>query len=61
MLIKAFCEKGKLKEANEFLNKMLEKGLIPNHITYDIVREKMLERGFVPDIDVHLYNNPITS
>ncbi|KAF4354011.1 hypothetical protein F8388_009903 [Cannabis sativa] len=54
LLIKGYCEKGMLEDANRLLNEMLEKGLVPNRITYDVVREEMLEKGFCPDIAGHL-------
>jgi hypothetical protein len=41
---------GKMEEANELLNEMLEKGLVPNGHTYDIINAGMVEKGFVPDI-----------
>ncbi|KAK6288542.1 hypothetical protein POUND7_000083 [Theobroma cacao] len=56
VLIKGFCKKGKLEDANGLLNEMLEKGLIPNRTTYEIVKEEMVEKGFVPDIEGHLYS-----
>lgn len=31
--------KGKLEDVNELLNEMLEKGLIPNRTTYEIVKK----------------------
>ncbi|KAF6174656.1 hypothetical protein GIB67_006308 [Kingdonia uniflora] len=55
VLIRGLCQKGKLEEANGLLNEMLEKGLIPNRVTYEIIKDEMLERDFVPDIDGHLY------
>ncbi|CAN4110966.1 unnamed protein product [Withania somnifera] len=55
VLIKGVCQKDKLEEANTLLNEMLEKGLVPNRITYDIIREERIDKGFVPDIDGHLY------
>ncbi|CAH9145042.1 unnamed protein product [Cuscuta epithymum] len=57
VLMKGFCSKGKLEEANSLLNEMLEKGLAPNRTTYDIINGEMIEKGFVPDIDVRLYND----
>lgn len=56
VLIKGFCRAGKLEDANRLLNEMLEKGLNPNRVTYDIVRMEMLDKGFIPDIEGHLYN-----
>ena len=56
VLIKGFCRTGKLEDANRLINEMLEKGLNPNRTTYDIVRLEMLDKGFVPDIEGHLYN-----
>ncbi|KAK2435031.1 Pentatricopeptide repeat (PPR) superfamily protein [Trifolium repens] len=56
VLIKGYCKIGKLEAANSLLNEMLEKGLNPNRTTYDIVRLEMLEKGFIPDIEGHLYN-----
>ena len=53
---KGFCKTGKLEDANRLLNDMLEKGLNPNRTTYDVVRLEMLEKGFIPDIEGHLYN-----
>uniref|UniRef100_A0A2N9F826 Pentacotripeptide-repeat region of PRORP domain-containing protein n=1 Tax=Fagus sylvatica TaxID=28930 RepID=A0A2N9F826_FAGSY len=52
---------GKLEEANRLLNEMLERGLIPNRTTYEVVREEMMEKGFVPDIEGHLYNVSIST
>lgn len=60
-MIKGFCEKGKLEEANGLLNEMLEKGLVPNRTTYEVVKDEMVERGFYPDIDGHLYNVSVNS
>ncbi|KAK8712441.1 hypothetical protein V6N13_147681 [Hibiscus sabdariffa] len=54
--IEGLCKKGKLKDANGLLNEMLEKGLVPNRTTYEIVKEEMVDKGFVPDIEGHLYN-----
>ncbi|KAM2844567.1 hypothetical protein COP1_027117 [Malus domestica] len=56
VLIKGYCMKGKLEVANKLLNEMLEKGLIPNRTTYEVVKEEMMDKGFLPDIDGHLYN-----
>jgi len=56
VLIKGYCKINKLEAANGLLNEMLEKGLNPNRTTYDIVRQEMLEKGFTPDIEGHLYN-----
>jgi len=56
VLIKSLCEKCKMEEANGLLNEMLEKGLVPNKVTYDIIKEGMVEKGFITDIDGHLYN-----
>ncbi|XP_020262243.1 pentatricopeptide repeat-containing protein At1g09820-like [Asparagus officinalis] len=50
-------EKRKMDEANGLLNEMLEKGLVPNNVTYDIIKDGMVEKGFVPDIDGHLSNS----
>ena len=61
MLIKGFCKKGKLEEANRLLNEMQESCLIPNRTTYEVVREEMTEKGFVPDIEGHLYNVSIST
>ncbi|KAG6427506.1 hypothetical protein SASPL_111752 [Salvia splendens] len=61
VLIKGFSQSGKLEEANRFLNEMLEKGLIPNRITYDLIKEEMMEKGFVPDIDGHLYSDLVAA
>jgi len=56
LLIEGFCSTGKLEDASRLLNEMLEKGLNPNRTTYDIVRLEMLDKGFIPDIEGHLYN-----
>lgn len=61
VLIKGFCQKGKLEDANSLLNELLEKGLIPNKTTYQIIREEMMEKGFIPDIEGHMYNISGTS
>ncbi|KAJ6775556.1 hypothetical protein OIU79_018680 [Salix purpurea] len=53
VLIKGFCLKGKLEDANGLLNEMLERGLVPNRTTYEIIKEEMMEKGFVPDIEGH--------
>ncbi|KAJ6414104.1 hypothetical protein OIU84_006843 [Salix udensis] len=47
---------GKLEDANGLLNEMLERGLVPNRTTYEIIKEEMMEKGFVPDIEGHVYN-----
>ncbi|CAN8311835.1 unnamed protein product [Cochlearia groenlandica] len=56
VLLKGSAQKGKLEEANRLLNEMLENGLIPNRVTYEIVKEEMVDKGFVPDIEGHLFN-----
>jgi pentatricopeptide repeat protein len=56
VLIKGFCLKGRLEDANGLLNEMLERGLVPNRTTYEIIKEEMMEKGFVPDIEGHVYN-----
>ncbi|KAH8507198.1 hypothetical protein H0E87_009640 [Populus deltoides] len=42
-----------LEDANGLLNEMLERGLVPNRTTYEIIKEEMMEKGFVPDIEGH--------
>ncbi|KAG6410847.1 hypothetical protein SASPL_128917 [Salvia splendens] len=61
VLIKGFSRSGKLEQANRFLNEMLEKGLVPNRITYDLIKEEIMEKGFVPDIDGHLYSDLVAA
>jgi pentatricopeptide repeat protein len=56
VLLQGYSQKGKLEDANMLLNEMLEKGLVPNRITYEIVKEEMVDQGFVPDIEGHLFN-----
>ncbi|KAJ4866679.1 Pentatricopeptide repeat-containing protein [Raphanus sativus] len=56
VLLQGYSQKGKMEEANRLLNEMLEKGLIPNRITYEIVKAEMVDKGFVPDIEGHLFN-----
>ncbi|KAI4324043.1 hypothetical protein L6164_023610 [Bauhinia variegata] len=57
-LMHGYCTEGnlqgKLEVANDLLNKMLEKGLVPNHTTNDIIRVEMMEKGFIPNIEGHL-------
>uniref|UniRef100_A0A9I9CIM8 Pentatricopeptide repeat-containing protein n=1 Tax=Cucumis melo TaxID=3656 RepID=A0A9I9CIM8_CUCME len=55
IVINGLC-KGKLEDANGLLNEMLEKGLIPNRTTYEIIKVEMMEKGFLPDIEGHLYH-----
>jgi len=50
VFLKYFCKMGKMDEANVVLNEMLEKGLVPNRITYEIINSGMIEKGYVPDI-----------
>uniref|UniRef100_A0A0D9XKS6 DUF8040 domain-containing protein n=2 Tax=Leersia perrieri TaxID=77586 RepID=A0A0D9XKS6_9ORYZ len=47
VLIKYFCQIGKMEEANDLLNEMLDKGLVPNGITYETIKEGMMEKGYV--------------
>ncbi|KAL0703733.1 hypothetical protein Bca4012_070158 [Brassica carinata] len=56
VLLQGYSQKGKMEDANRLLNEMLEKGLIPNRITYEIVKAEMVDKGFVPDIQGHLFN-----
>ncbi|KAL0794641.1 hypothetical protein Bca101_066018 [Brassica carinata] len=56
VLLQGYAQKGKMEDANKLLNEMLEKGLIPNRITYEIVKAEMVDKGFVPDIEWHLFN-----
>ncbi|XP_006417529.2 pentatricopeptide repeat-containing protein At1g09820 [Eutrema salsugineum] len=56
VLLQGYSQKGKLEDANRLLNEMLENGLVPNRITYEIVKAEMVDKGFVPDIEGHLFN-----
>ncbi|KFK43283.1 hypothetical protein AALP_AA1G103900 [Arabis alpina] len=61
VLLQGYSQKGKMEDANRLLNEMLEKGLVPNRMTYEIVKEEMVDKGFVPDIEGHLFNVSIKS
>lgn len=56
VLLQGYSQKGKMVDANRLLNEMLERGLIPNRITYEIVKAEMVDKGFVPDIEGHLFS-----
>ncbi|KAG6519825.1 hypothetical protein ZIOFF_023334 [Zingiber officinale] len=54
IFINYFCGIGKMEKADELLNKILEKGLLPNRVTYGMIKDEMIDKGYVPNIDGHL-------
>lgn len=47
MMIHGLCEKQKLKEASQFLVEMIEKGLLPQMVTFETLYKRLIQSGML--------------